>query len=194
MRLLLWLRARRLTQLLWVAVVLAIFNMLIGSRLSPVPAQMFYEVHGLPMIYFSPLVFAVSIAMSELPGKYWFESSRSIVRYTASLALAFVIAFLIPIGLSSQSKDGFGSIRNGLLLAVIVLALRIVFSAVAAASIIVIANFTTWTFGWDSSTEPHDWAWLLLPASAWPPLIAIALSIGAIPLLRQLALRRDHWP
>lgn len=177
----LWLKVRRLWQYLVVSALTGIAGSWAGSVVSPVPGQLFADVAGIPLVYLSPVVVAVSLAQWAPSGSYWFETSAQPLLASAVIGLGLVLAFLPPLLASDATEICLISARNGLGLAAMVLCVRRVTSAAAACAAVLLPSFGVWTFGWSESGTPKSWAFLLArPLSAWVLTLAALLLAGGL--------------
>jgi hypothetical protein len=175
----LWLRIRGLRQYLVVAALTGLGGSVIGSVVSPVPGQLFADVAGVPLVYLSPALLAVSTAQWVPAGTYWFETAAQPVASAAVLLTGFILAFGPPLVTSQATEVCLISARNGLLLAALVLCVRRFTTAAAASATALVPCFAVWTFGWTESGEPKPWAFLLArSASPWVDLVTLCLLAG----------------
>ena len=187
--LLLWLRVRQLRQYFVVTTLTGISGSLIGAEVSPVPGQLFGDVQGIPLIYLSPLLVAVSLAQWVPAGTYWFEDTARPAASAAVVAVGLVLAFGPPLITSDATAVCWISARNGVLLAAAVLCVRRYATAPAACATALVPCFVVWTFGWTESGTPKTWAFLLA-ASTTPwvlvlTAVLVTLGVAATTRVRQ---------
>jgi hypothetical protein len=182
----LWLRVRRLRQYLAVSALTGLGGCWIGTAVSPVPGQLFADVAGVPLVYLSPVVLAVSLAQWVPVGTYWFETATRPVASAAVVSVGIVIAVGPPLISSTATEVCLISARNGVLLAALVLGVRRYTMAAAACTAALVPCFIVWTFGWTESGRPKPWAFLLVaPMTPWVlALTAVLLIIGLAGLTR----------
>lgn len=182
----LWLRVRRLHQYLLVSALTGIGGSWIGTTVSPVPGELFADIAGIPLVYLSPLVLAVSLAQWVPVGSYWFETEPRPYASAAVMTLALLLAFGPPLIASDATEVCWVSARNGVLLLSAVLCARRFASAAAASATALVPSFVVWTFGWTESGAPKPWAFLLVPpTSSWViGLTGALLATGAFGLTK----------
>lgn len=182
----LWLKVRRLRQYLVVAALTGIGGSWIGFAVSPVPGELFADVAGLPLVYLSPVLLAVSLAQWVPIGAYWFETRAQPLASAAVISFGLLLAFGPPLITSGATEVCLISARNGLVLTALVLSVRRVTTAAAACAVALVPCFIIWTFGWSESGIPKSWAFLLAaPTTPWVAVLgASLLAVGFAGLAR----------
>lgn len=178
-----WLHVAGLRQYLVCSALVGAISCWVGARVTPVPAQLFADVDGVPLVYLGPLVIAVSLAQWRPPGSLWFETSNDLGRVLGTTVAGLAIAFLPPLLTSPATEVCRVAGRNGTLLAAAVLLLRPLCSAAATSTVLVVASTAVWSFGWSLIGEPQPWALILAPSSAPVPL-GCAVAVAAIAAVR----------
>lgn len=187
----LWLRIRGLRAAVAVAIFLSLVNFWYGSVLAPVPAQIFTDVPGVPILGFGTWIFGLVFVGVSFPGEYWFDSGRGGLGIIAVWLGLVVFGFVLPMLASGNSEIGWVGIRNALLWSAVTLGLRRLLSRVETGVAVVFAGVTVFTLGWSSSGAPHDWALPLHPASsviAASAALAL-LGVNLVWLLRRVRFR-----
>lgn len=182
----LWLRVRRLRQYLVVAGSTGLAGCWVGNLVSPVPGQLFADVAGVPLVYLSPVLVAVSLAQSVPVGTYWFEVAPRPLASASVMTAGLVLAFGPPLISSAATQVCQISARNGVLLAALTLCVRKYATAAASCAAVLVPCFMTWTFGWTESGEPQAWALLLADPWSTPALLLAAglLACGTVGLVQ----------
>jgi len=174
----LWLRVRQLRQYLTVATLTGIGGAWIGTTVSPVPGQLFADVAGVPLVYLSPVLLSVSVAQWAPFGTYWFEDRAATARTFATLVTGWLLTSVPPLFASNATEVCLVSARNGLLLCLSVVVVRACTTAAAASMAALIPSFIVWTFGWNESGRPREWALLLTRPESPAGLAAIGLLLA----------------
>ncbi|MGO4257637.1 hypothetical protein [Marmoricola sp. RAF53] len=181
---------RRLGQYLVTSAVVGLGGLWLGARLVPVPGQLFADVLGVPLVYVAPLVVAVSLAHGVPEGDPWFERRPPGLRSATVIAVGLAVAFLVPLVSTGTTEVSTVAARDGVLLSGLVLALRSRLDAAATTAAVIVPNLVIWTFGWDATGTPRDWALLLAPASS-----NVAAAVAAAAFVTGAGLyRRRRWP
>jgi len=160
-----WLAVRSLRQYLVVACLTGLCATVLGDVIAPVPGQLFADVSGIPLVYLSPLVMAVSLAQWAPAGTYWIDERADASRTALVVVAGYMLAFAPPLLTSSATSLCMISARNGLMLCGATLSLRPRATAAATTAAVLIPNVFVWTFGWSDQDQPRSWALLLLPAA-----------------------------
>jgi hypothetical protein len=190
-------RLRNQVQLIVSMIVVGAANATLGSRITHVPAELFTELAGVPVVYLTPLVAGLSVAAMSTPGYYWFEqTARSAWPSIATAALLVVlglVGFASPLLRGAPERYALISLRNAVLLGGLALLLRRRVDYLGTCMAVLTCSFAVWTFGWNSESHPYAWALLLAPATDTRSLIAVVgvLSANLLVVRSRWGLRRD---
>lgn len=174
----LWLRIRGLRGAVSAAIFLSFVNFWYGSTLAPVPAQIFTDIPGVPILGLGTWIFGLTFVGVSFPGEYWFDSGRGGLGVVSVWLGLITFGFVLPTLASGSNEIGWVGVRNALLWSATALGLRRFLNRAETAVALVFIGVTVFTLGWSSSGVPHEWALPLHPASSTIAAIVSLVLLG----------------